>query len=115
MQPPQFLGIILGICSIIFGVLAKRYFVKFDRKTLAGTIFVTAVFIGIASIIQNLIYSYVPTWSWHGVVMIWADFLGTAIASILFGCLGLLCKPNRVAGYTVALIIAIFLIRQGNM
>ena len=114
MQLPQIFGILIGVCFIFMGVLVKRHFSKNVNKTLSGVLLSIAIFIGITSILQNLLYSYSTTWTWRGVVMIWGDFLGTALVPIFLGLLGLFYKPNRTAGYVAALVIFFFLVRLGS-
>ena len=115
MQPPQLLGIFIGVCLILLGVLAKRHVSRNNKKTLGGVLLVIAIFVGSTSILQNLWFPYLASWSWRGVFMIWAGLLGTALVPITLGSLGLLYKPNRTAGYIVALVIFFFLVRQGSL
>lgn len=114
MQQPQLLGIFFGVVCILAGYISRNWLLKRKKQTLAGVLFVISLFLGGAAILQNLLYSYTSTWSWRGVLMIWGDMFGAALAPIILGCLGLLYKPNRVAGYTIALIVFFLLILLGS-
>lgn len=105
MQEPQLLGILIGVFFILFGVFIKRHLIKKEKNVLGGVLFTIFIYIGVLSILQNTFFSYLPTWEWAGVIMAWSDMLGRYTGFIILSLVGLLYKPNKVAGYTTTLIV----------
>jgi hypothetical protein len=103
MQAPQLLGIFLGIFAVAIGWLLRRNFLLKQKATVGSISFAILFYIGALTVLQNIVFDYPPTWSWHGVFLVWANSLGQALVPIALGFLGLLYKPNRVAGYIVVL------------
>lgn len=111
MQQPQILGILIGLFSIFVGYIARKLANKHGKDTLGGTSFTIAAFIGVTSIMQNLLFAYANSWSWLGVFMIWTEFFGAALVPIALGFIGLLYKPNRSIGYAFALVVVFIILK----
>lgn len=114
MQAPQILGIVIGLCLIGFGWLFRRFLVLKEKRTAGGVVFAILAYIGALSVLQNAIFPYASTWSWEGVFMVWSGFLGKALGLVILAFLGFVYKPNKVAGYVVALIAATMLTVIGS-
>lgn len=104
MQAPQILGIVIGFCFMCAGWFLRRLLLLKGKRVAGGLVFAILAYMGVLAVLQNAIFSYPPSWTWSGVFLVWATFLGTAFVPIAFAFLGLAYRPNKVVGYVVTLI-----------
>ncbi|WP_303293817.1 hypothetical protein [Marinobacter sp. ST-43] len=102
MQLPQVVGIAIGVLFILSGFFLRKLLVKREKKTSGGVVLTIFAYLGGLLMLQNIIFSYPPTWSWEGVKLYWIGMFGKALVPIIFGFIGLAFSPNRVIGYVFA-------------
>ena len=114
MQEPKILGILIGLCFIGTGWLLGKLLLPKVNPIAGGITFVILAYIGALLVIQSAFFSYPSSWTWPGAFMVWVGFIGNTIGPIALAFTGLVYRPNKVTGYTVALVALTGLMVLGN-